>query len=66
MLDLPREWRVTAHRDSETHNRLCDVVQDDAGYTFVNDRLYEVITWYAVGESSWCWVLRRCDAIGDA
>ena len=63
---FPAEWHVTADRTSETHDRLCDVVLDDHGYTFVNDRLYEVITWYPVGASSWRWVLRRCDGMGTA
>ena len=48
MLEFPREWHVTAHRDSETHDRLCNTVLDDAGYTLVNDRLYEVVTWSPV------------------
>jgi hypothetical protein len=63
---FPDEWLVTVERDSETHDQLCDVVLNDAGYTFVNDRLYEIITWVPVGVSSWRWTLRRCDNVGSA
>lgn len=59
---LPDELHVTADRDSETHDRLCDAVLDDAGYLLVSDRLYEAITWWPSGASAWHWVLRRCHA----
>lgn len=58
----PRDWYVIAHRDSDSHDLLCDAVLHDAGYLLVHDVLYEAITWIPVNADSWRWLLRRCDA----
>lgn len=64
--EFPSEWLVTVEHGTDTHNALCDVVLNDYGYTFVNDRLYEVVTWVGVGAKSWRWTLRRCEHVGTA
>jgi hypothetical protein len=63
---FPEEWVVVVERTSDTHDALCDTVIDDYGYTFVNDRLYEIVTWVPCGESSWRWTLKRCDDVPSA
>jgi hypothetical protein len=64
--EFPSEWLVTVEHGSDTHDALCDVVLNDYGYTFVNDMLYEVVTWTDAGPRSWRWTLQRCAYVGRA
>lgn len=64
---MPRELYIIADRDSESHDKLCDAVLDDAGFILVGGSvLYEAITWTACGASSWRWHLRRAEHAGSA
>jgi hypothetical protein len=54
---LPDVLVVEAHRDSKSHDRLCDAVLDDAGYIILSDRLYEIVEWHPIADASWSWRL---------
>ncbi len=54
----PDEMYIIAHRDSESHDRLCDAMIEDCGYILVSGRLYEVLGCIPIADASWRWSLR--------
>jgi hypothetical protein len=52
-------WYVVAHRDSETHDVLCDAMIEACGFILINgEHVYEVVGAVPCGADSWRWELR--------
>jgi hypothetical protein len=54
---MPDDVFIVAHRDSESHDMLCDAMIG-CGFILAGGRLYEVIGAVPIADASWRWTLR--------